>query len=140
MRIGVFLATMGLAAAIASLPAAAAEIKAGAGVAPKGPLNTLKDVAEAIGGCWKWPPLSEVQGGMELTIIVSFKRNGEMLGGRLTYQTREVPAGERDLYHGALLEALKRCSPLPVSASLGSAIAGRPFYFRFKDNRKEGKA
>ena len=77
---------------------------------------------------------------MELTIIVSFKRNGEMLGGRLTYQTRDVSAGERALYHGALLEALKRCSPLPLTPGLGAAIAGRPFYFRFKDNRKEGKA
>jgi hypothetical protein len=140
MRLGVLLAMLGVAAAIASPPAAAVEMKAGAGVAPKAPLNTLKDVADAIGGCWKWPPASEVQGGMELTIIVSFKRSGDILGGRLSYQTHDVPAEERNLYYGAMMDALKRCSPLPVSASLGQAIAGRPFKFRFKDTRKERKA
>ena len=141
MRLGVLLAMAGLAAAMASpLPAAAAEMKAGAGVAPKAPLNTLKDVSDAIGGCWKWPPDSEVRGGMELTIIVSFRRSGEIFGARLTYQTHDVRAEERALYHGALLDALKRCSPLPISASLGHAIAGRPFSFHFKDNRKERKA
>ena len=138
MRIGAFLATVGLAAAIASPWMSAAAPAPGA--APKGPLTTLKEVGQAIGGCWKWPPLSEARHAMELTVIVSFKRNGEIFGARLSYQTRDVPAEERALYHGALLEALKLCSPLPFSASLGDAIAGRPFSFRFKDNRKERKA
>jgi hypothetical protein len=110
------------------------------GVAPKGPLNTLTDIRDAIIGCWKWPPLSEVHQGMELTIRLSFKSSGEMFGAKLTYQTRDVSDDERRLYYGVLLEALKLCSPLPVSESLGGAIAGRPFTFRFKDTRKEGKA
>jgi hypothetical protein len=138
MRLDAFLAMLGPVAAIASpLPSIAAPE---GGVAPKGPLNTLKDVGKAIGGCLKWPAASEVHGGMELTVIVSFKRSGEIFGARLTYQTSDVPAEQRALYYGALLDALKRCSPLPVSASLGEAIAGRPFKFRFKDTRKERKA
>ena len=110
------------------------------GVAPKGPLNTLADVGDALRGCWKWPPLTEVRQGMELTVRLSFKRNGEIFGAKLTYQTRDVSDDERRLYYGALLEALKLCSPLPVSESLGGAIAGRPMTIRFKDTRKEGKA
>jgi hypothetical protein len=110
------------------------------GVAPKGPLNTLVDIRDAIIGCWKWPPVSEIRQGMELTIRLSFKRNGEIFGAKLTYETRDVSEDERRLYYGVLLDALKRCSPLPVSESLGGAIAGRPFTFRFKDTRKEGKA
>lgn len=137
---GGFLTVLGLAAALASPQASAAEFQSGRGVAPKGPLNTIRDVQQAIFDCWKWPPASEVQGGMELTIIVSFKRNGEIFGARLTYQKREVPEAERALYYAALLDALKLCSPLPISASLGEAIAGRPFSFRFKDTRNERKA
>jgi hypothetical protein len=110
------------------------------GVAPKGPLNTLLDVRDAVLGCWKWPPLSEVRQGMQLTIRLSFKRSGEIFGAKLTYQTPDVSEEERRMYYGVLLEALKLCSPLPVSESLGAAIAGRPFTFRFNDNRKERKA
>jgi hypothetical protein len=139
MRFGVFLAMMGLAAALA-MPWPAAAQRAGEGVAPKGSLNTLIDIRDAIRGCWKWPPLSEVRQGMELTIRLSFKRSGEIFGARLTYETPNVSDDERRMYYGVLMDALKRCSPLPVSESLGAAIAGRPFTFRFNDNRTERKA
>jgi hypothetical protein len=130
------------AAAIAcwAIAPGSAAAQPGTGHAPKGPLNTLVDVREAIRGCWKWPPLSEVRQGMELTIRLSFKRSGEIFGARLTYETPNVSDDERRMYYGVLLEALKRCSPLPVSESLGAAIAGRPFRFRFNDNRRERKA
>lgn len=110
------------------------------GIAPKGPLHTLDDITKALRGCWQWPPLSEIRTGMDLTIRLSFKRNGEIFGARITYQSPGVSEDERSLYYGILLEALKLCSPLPVSESLGGAIAGRPMNFRFHDNRKQGKA
>jgi hypothetical protein len=133
---------MGVAATAAAVmaPWPAAAQRPGEGVAPKGTLNTLVEIRDAIRGCWKWPPLSEVRQGMELTMRLSFRRNGEIFGARLTYETRDVSDDERRLYYGVLLQALTRCSPLPVSESLGDAIAGRPFTFRFKDNRREGKA
>lgn len=137
MWLGTLIGLAAAATAIASSPLAA---RPGRGVAPKGPLNTLVDVRDAIRGCWQWPPPSEVRQGMELTIRLSFKRNGEIFGARLTYETRNVSDDERRLYYGALLEALKLCSPLPVSESLGGAIAGRPFTFRFKDTRRQRKA
>ncbi len=123
-------------AAVAALPLPAAA----QGVAPKGPLNTLDDIKRALQGCWKWPPDSEVRTGMDLTIRLSFKRNGEILGARVTYESKNVSADERALYYGVLLDALKLCSPLPVSDSLGAAIAGRPFAMRFHDTRRERKA
>lgn len=110
-----------------------------AAVAPKGPLNTLNDVANALRGCWRWPPLSEINTGMDLTILLSFKRSGEIFGAKITYQSKNVSAEERAIYHAVLLDALKLCSPLPVSESLGGAIAGRPMMFRFHDTRKERK-
>ncbi len=77
---------------------------------------------------------------MEFTVLLSFKRNGEVFGARITYQTRNVSSGERAVYYRALVRAIALCSPLPVSPSLGAAIAGRPFTFRFRDTRKQRKA
>jgi hypothetical protein len=139
MRFGALLALMGLAAAIASPPATAIEMKAGAGVAPKGPLNTLKDVQQAIFDCWKWPPGAQVRAGFDFTVMLSFRRNGEIFGARITYESPNVSQDERTMYYRTLMEAVTLCSPLPVSESLGAAIAGRPFKFRFNDNRKERK-
>jgi hypothetical protein len=106
----------------------------------KGPLNTLVDIGDALRACWQWPSIEDISSGMELTILLSFKRNGEIFGGRITHESRIVSPEERALYYNALVDALKRCSPLPVSESLGNAIAGRPFTFHFLDTRKQKKA
>ena len=137
MRSAVLIGGVALALATTASPLVA---QPGRGVAPRGTLNTLIDIRDAIRGCWKWPPISEVRQGMTLTIRLSFKRSGEIFGAKLTYETRDVSDEERRMYYGVLLEALKLCSPLPVSESLGGAIAGRPFMFRFTDDRKERKA
>ena len=108
--------------------------------APQGLINTLADIRQALRGCWQPPPLSEARSGMELTVRISFKRNGEIFGAHITYQTANVSEEERAIYHGALLAALSRCSPLPLSASLGEAIAGRPMTFHIHDTRQQRKA
>ena len=108
--------------------------------APKGPLNTMADIRQALRGCWQWPPASASRAGMELTVRVSFKRNGEIFGARITSQSQQVSDEERSLYYRALLAALSRCSPLPLSASLGEAIAGRPMTFHIHDTRQQRKA
>ena len=134
MRLSVLLGVLMLAAA--ALPAAAFD-RLGP---PKGPLNTLSDVGKALKSCWQWPPLSASRPGMEFTVRLSFKRNGEIFGARITYQTPHVSDEERARYYSALLAALSRCSPLPLSESLGSAIAGRPLHFHIHDTRQQRKA
>ncbi len=135
MRLGL-LAGVGL---LTMLPAlAAAEPGALAG-APK-PLNTLGDVHKALRACWRWPPAGEVRSGMAFTVRLSFRRNGEIFGARITYQTPNVSEPERALYYGALLAALSRCTPLPFTESLGEAIAGRPMHFHIHDTRQQRKA
>jgi hypothetical protein len=137
MRLGLFLGLFlgAVVLATATLPA----VGIAGPAAPKGPLNTLADVRDALRGCWQWPPLHETKSGMDLTIRLSFKSNGEIFGFRITYQS-DVSDDERAVYYGVLLQALRLCSPLPVSESLGSAIAGRPFVFRFHDTRQQRKA
>ena len=132
--VGVFLGALAFAAA--TVPAAALDAPA----RPKGPLNTLADVGKALRSCWRWPPASEVHSGMELTVLLSFKKDGEIFGARITFQSRDVSDHEKALYYGALLAALSRCSPLPLSESLGSAIAGRPLRFHIHDTRQQRKA
>ena len=106
---------------------------------PKGQLNTLADVGRALRACWQWPPMSEARSGMELTLLISFKRDGEIFGARITYESPNVSDDERAIYHGALLAALTRCARLPLSDSLGGAIAGRPLRFHIHDTRQERK-
>jgi len=107
---------------------------------PKGPLNTIADIRQALEGCWQWPPVREARSGMKLTVRLSFKRNGEIFGAHITFQTTSVSEEERAIYHRALLAALSRCSPMPLSESLGEAIAGRPFTIHIHDTRQQRKA
>ena len=107
---------------------------------PRARLNTLTDVRRAILNCWSWPPAIAVRTGMELTIMLTFKRDGEIFGAHVTYESPNVSADERAAYYRAMVRSLARCSPLPVTPELGEAIAGRPFYFHFRDVRKQRKA
>jgi len=108
--------------------------------ASKAQLDTLEDVKHAIQHCWRWPPVRAIRTGMELTVRLSFKRNGEIFGARVTHQSRDVSDDEQFAYYRALVLMMKRCSPLPVTPALGDAIAGRPFFFRFHDTRKQREA
>ncbi len=119
-------------------PAWAGDPKArfGQGVSPEGPITTLTGVTDALKGCWRWPPADQIQTGMELTIVLSFRRNGEIFGSHITYQSPGVSEGERALYHAALEQILLLCSPMPITESLGHAIAGKQFAIRFIGTRK----
>ena len=50
------------------------------------------------------------------------------------------PADVRDVYRDAVDAALKRCTPLYFSNSMGGAVAGRPIAIRFVDTRTIDKA
>jgi hypothetical protein len=100
-------------------------------------LNTLKDLGAALRACWTPPPLAQSRAGMQITVQLSFKRNGELLGNpRITFETTGATDDERLAYRIAVAETLKRCTPLPFTAALGNAVAGRPFTMRFMDERK----
>jgi hypothetical protein len=137
MRWAAFLAMLGLATALASPRSAAAEPEVRQGGPPKDSVKTLDDLQKAISDCWKWPPGSEEHGGTELTFTLSFKRDGEILSGRLNYVNRNLSAEERGKYAAALDDAIRLCSPLPFAPSLGEGIAGQPFVFTLRDTPKE---
>jgi hypothetical protein len=95
------------------------------------PLDSIKDVVERLHQCWQPPPRSQAK-PVDITVLVSFNREGAILGRpRVTYETEGASDNDRLAYRIAAMEALQRCTPLPFSEGLGGAVAGRPFAIRF---------
>jgi hypothetical protein len=100
-------------------------------------LNTMKDMGTALQACWVPPPIEQARPGMQITVMMSFKRDGALLGQpRITFETTGATDDERQAYRLAVAAMLKRCTPLPFTEALGNAVAGRPFTMRFRDDRK----
>jgi hypothetical protein len=99
-------------------------------------LDTIRGMYDALRACWVPPPQDEARPGMQMSVRLAFKRSGEMIGTpRVTYASPDASPAARDAYHDAILAALDRCTPLPFTAGLGGAVAGRPVAIRFVDNR-----
>ena len=103
-------------------------------------VNTIKEVFEHLGTCWKPPPASRAK-PMDITIIVSFNRSGVIMGHpRITYESPEATDDDRLAYRVAVMEALQRCTPVPFTESMAGAVAGHPFAVRFLNQPKEKRA
>ena len=103
-------------------------------------VNTIKEVIEHLGTCWKPPPASRAK-AMDITIIVSFNRSGAIMGHpRITYESPEATDDDRLAYRVAVMEALQRCTPMPFTESMAGAVAGHPFAVRFRNQPKEKRA
>jgi hypothetical protein len=99
-------------------------------------VNSIADFFARIRTCWRPPPPSSVHAGIDITVIVSFNRAGEILGKpRVTYESEQADDNDRLLYRIAAMEALQRCVPMPFTEGMAGAVAGRPFAIRFH-NRK----
>lgn len=97
-----------------------------------GKVNTLKEVFEKLSSCWRPPPASAAN-PMDITVIVSFNRAGQILGHpRITYESAHASDGDRLAYRIAVMETLQRCTPLPFTEAMGGAIAGHPFAVQFR--------
>jgi len=98
-------------------------------------VNTLGELVARLRSCWKPPPPSLAH-GIDITVIVSFTRAGEILGHpRITYESEQADDNDRLTYRIAVMEALKRCTPMPFTEGMAGAVAGRPFAVQFH-NRK----
>ena len=94
-------------------------------------LDSIRDVLAKLHSCWKPPPASQAN-PMDITVIVSFNREGAILGHpRITHESENASDNDRLKYRVAVMETLQRCTPLPFSEGLGDAIAGRPLAVRF---------
>ena len=106
-----------------------------AGQAQPAQVNTIKDVVAKLLTCWKPPPPSRAN-PIDITVLVSFNRAGEILGHpKITYESEQATENDRVEYRIAVMETLQRCTPMPFTESMAGAVAGRPFAVQFR-NRK----
>jgi hypothetical protein len=105
---------------------------------PEHKLDSIRELFDALRGCWIPPAMVDARPGMQMSVRLSFKRTGEIIGTpRLTYVTPESSRENRDTYRHAIDAALERCTPMPFSKGMGGAVAGRPIAIRFVDNRNK---
>ena len=105
---------------------------------PQAPIGTLTDLEAALLACWVPPPMEQSRLGMQITVLMSFKRNGELFEQpRIVFQSREASKAERSSYRIAVAQMLKRCASLPFTEALGNAIAGQPLTMTFVDDREQ---
>ena len=95
-------------------------------------LNRYADVAWALGRCWNPGPSIGGSRWGEITLRVSFRRDGRVNGiPRVPYMSGVADQSAGAELRSSLLSALAQCTPLHLSASLGNAIAGQIFAIRF---------
>jgi hypothetical protein len=103
-------------------------------------VDTIKDVFARLRTCWKPPPASRANPGVDITVIVSFDRDGNILGHpRITYESEGATDNDRLMYRIAVMETLQRCVPLPFTEGMAGAVAGRPFAVQFHNRRPSPK-
>ena len=108
-----------------------------AGQAQPAQVNTIKDVFAKLRTCWKPPPPSRANPGIDITVIVSFNRNGDIIGRpKITYESEQATDNDRLMYRVAVMEALQRCTPMPFTESMAGAVAGRPFAVQFQNRKR----
>jgi hypothetical protein len=102
-----------------------------------GRIERIRDVFSAMRACWRPPAFPGGPTGLQLTLRTSFNRNGQIIGKpQITFFQSGGDRDARDRFAASISEAFRRCVPLPFTAAFGSAVAGRPFTFRFVDDRQ----
>jgi hypothetical protein len=106
--------------------------------APAGPqVNTLQEVFARLFSCWKPPSAAEAT-PMDITVMVSFNRSGEIMGHpRITYESPKATDSDRLAYRTAVMEALQRCAPMPFTEAMAGAVAGRPLAVQFRTHLQQ---
>ena len=98
-------------------------------------VDSIREVLSKLKTCWKPPPASRAN-PIDITVIVSFNRAGDILGHpRISHESEQATENDRLLYRIAVMEALQRCTTMPFTESMAGAVAGRPFAIQFH-NRK----
>ena len=111
-------------------------VSTSAGYAEPAEVNTIRDLFARLKTCWQPPPASGANPDIDITVVVSFNRAGDILGHpKITYESEQANDNDRLMYRIAVMETLQRCTPMPFTQSMGSAVAGRPFAVQFR-NRK----
>jgi hypothetical protein len=92
-------------------------------------VTTIREMFSAIYACWTPPPGTA---GLSITLQFSLRRQGTLIGRpRATYSNLGVDEALNRAFVASILKALDKALPLPLSDSMGGAIAGRMLAPRF---------
>ncbi|MGA7329362.1 MAG: hypothetical protein WBX25_33985 [Rhodomicrobium sp.] len=116
-------------------------IAAAAGPAEAGsssqPINSPREIGGRIAGRWTPPRTVEM---LEVTVRLSFSRTGAVIGEpRVTYIKAPDEGGLKEKIKTSVLAAIKACTPLPFTPSLGAAIAGHMLSIRIRSLPLSGR-
>ena len=97
-------------------------------------INRQDEIAAQFNSCWLVPG-SQSGKSIMATARMSFRADGALLGQPLiTYVNAPAGSAMRADIAASVKAALAACTPLPFTAALGSAIAGRMIVIRFISN------
>lgn len=98
-------------------------------------LERYNEIGPALIACWRPPEGTE---GMEITLVFSFRKNGEILGKpRISFTRLHGDADLQKRFVASALAALAACTPLNLSEGLGAAVAGRPFAMLYRARARQ---
>jgi len=104
-------------------------------------LNTMKDMGTALQACWIPPPIEQARPGMQITVMMSFKRDGALLGQpRITFESAGAtddegwPTGSR---WPKCSSAVRRCRSPRSSATRWRAGRSRCDSATIENSRKQ---
>ena len=99
-------------------------------------VDTIDQLFARIRQCWKSPKLPEGHPGMQITVLFTLTRSGDLFGKpRITFESPNATEADSIAYRTAVMETLQRCTPLPFTEGLGGAVAGRPFAVPFRTRK-----
>jgi hypothetical protein len=102
-------------------------------------IDTIRGLFAALRACWVPPAADQRKPGMEMTVRFGLKPNGALMGPPfVTYATKGASAETRDLYRKAITASLTDCDRLRLTETFGKALAGKPLFVRYVDDRKGG--
>ncbi|KQT78987.1 hypothetical protein [Methylobacterium sp. Leaf466] len=100
-------------------------------VAPE-PASSLRALYARLGACWQPPAGLARFERTEVTARFALRRDGSVIGEpRITFATQPSDGRAFRLLADAARDAIRRCTPAPITPGLGGAIAGRPIALRF---------
>ena len=93
------------------------------------PVNSINEMFSALHACWQ-PPMGSA--GMSMTLRFSLRRDGTLIGKPRTTFTNKIANNEvSKAFVASILEALDKALPVPLTETMGGAIAGRPIALQF---------
>lgn len=97
-----------------------------------------KEIGAYLSRCWV-PPRETLPGvRIEVTFSFALRSDGSVIGQpSISYFSPARFTGLRKKYRAAVFNMLEVCTPVPLSASLGSRIAGRVNRLRFVHDTNE---